>query len=200
MPQDGAYLFLLGLSCGITLCAATAYRRITPSWLRLLLMACSLFVASRYVAMALFTSPDAPSSVWVGLAVPSIFAVDQVLRHPAMTPTKLLRWCAPLVAAYAAVLGAATVSPVPDAFGWAPQLSQPWRTLLPVIQLLFVAGFVAVNGLFIMKVPVKPVRIALLVLATAQVFLLFGGLAAEMFAVLAVWYAFDTGTRLQQNI
>ena len=123
MPSLGAlYLFLLGLASGITLLAISAYRRVSPAWVKWLLVASGLFVISRYVAMALFASAETPEPVWgfrfcwfasyIGLTLPSVFAVDQLLRHPAMNPKKLLTWCAPFLVAYGAIILCADARPV----------------------------------------------------------------------------------------
>ena len=56
MPPAGAlYLFLLGLASGLALLTASAFRKVSPAWVRWLLLACGALVISRYVAMALQT-------------------------------------------------------------------------------------------------------------------------------------------------
>ena len=222
MPRVGIYLFLLGLACGITVLTTLGYRHVTPSWLRGFLIATGLFTASRYVAMALFTAADAPSRFWgwhycwfassLGLTIPSVFAVDQLLRHPAMTPTKLLRWCAPLIAIYAAVILFGRVSPGQDPLGWVPRLGGAWQLALSVTQGLFVVSFIATCGLFMVKVPSRPIRIGLFGLALAQSYLALDGiilalghayfrpyLYSDILALLAIWFAFETGAALQQQ-
>lgn len=222
MPQTSLYLFLLGLACGITALTTLGYRRVSPDWLRLFLIATGLFTASRYVAMALFTSADAPDRFWlwhycwfassIGLTIPSVFAVDQLLQHPAMTPTKLLRWCAPLLFIYAAVILFGHVSPARDPLGWVPHLHGAWRMVLGATQGVFVIGFLVICGLFMSKVPSPPIRVGLLALALAQGYLALDGillalgrsyfrpyLYSEIFALLAIWLAFDIGARLQQQ-
>ncbi len=64
LSLPGLYLFLLGLAMGISLLTITSYRHVSPRWLKWLLIASGLFVISRYVTMALFTSPQAAQSVW----------------------------------------------------------------------------------------------------------------------------------------
>ena len=64
LSLPGLYLFLLGLDMGISLLTITSYRHVSPRWLKWLLIASGLFVISRYVTMALFTSPQAAQSFW----------------------------------------------------------------------------------------------------------------------------------------
>ncbi len=174
------------------------------------------------MAMVLFTAADAPDRFWawhycwfassIGLTIPSMFAVDQLLRHPAMTPTKLIRWCAPFLLVYAAVILFGQVSPAHDALGWVPHLRGAWRMVLGTTQGVFVIGFISICGFFMTKVPSQPIRIGLLGLALAQGYLALDGillalgrsyfrpyLYSEIFALLAIWLAFDIGARLQQQ-
>jgi len=223
MPRLNIYLFLLGLAFGITVLTIRGYRRVTPRWLRSFLIATGCFVASRYLAMALFTTADAPSRFWawhycwfassIGLTIPSVFAVDQLLRHPAMTPTKLLRWCAPLLVIYTAVIVCGRVSPGQDPLGWIPRLGGRWQLALNITQAVFVVCFIGICGLFMAKVPSRLIRIALLGLMLAQSYLAVDGiilvlghwyfrpyLYSEILALLAIWNAYETGARLQQNV
>lgn len=212
----GAYLFLLGAASGLAVLAISSYRRLSPAWLKWLLVASGVFLVSRYVTMGLFTHPDAPERYWalrrcwyasaIGLTLPSVFAVDQLIRHPAMTPGKLLRWYAPFLAVYAAVMLLGNAQPAADPLiGWVPRLSPAWRLVVSVTQGLFVAGFLAVCGLLARKIPVRRIRMALSVLMAAQAYLAldglivaFGGwyprpfLYSEMAMLLALWYAFET--------
>lgn len=137
-PLARPYLFLLGLAAGLTILTATAYRRTSPAWLRGMLLACAALMLGRYVALAAHTSPDAAERFevlrrfWfasvIGLTLPSVFAVDQLVKHPAMTPMRLLRWCAPFLAASAAILLLAPLRLMPDSVGaWAVHLEAPWR-------------------------------------------------------------------------
>jgi hypothetical protein len=224
MPwAGGAYLFLLGLAAGIALLSLTAYRHVSPAWLRRLLLAAGLFVFSRYVTMALFTIPATPTALallrpcWfatsVGLTLPSVFAVDQLLRHPAMTPKRLLRWYAPFLAAYLAVLLFGRVSAEPDRVaGWSLHLTPVWQLLLSVTHTAFVLAFLGVCVSLMRKVPQRPIRVALAGLAAAYVYLTVDGLVlalggwyfrpylySEMLALLALWHAFETATALQRQ-
>ena len=224
MPlAGGAYLFFLGLAGGLSLLTTTGYRRVSPAWLRWLLMASGLFVFSRYVALALFTSPDAPREFWAwrrcwlatsaGLTIPSVFAIDQLLRHPAVSPKQLLRWCAPFLAVYSLLIAFGQFAAAPDrVVGWTLQLSPGWQTLLALTQAVFVLGFIGLGLLLIRKIPSWPIRSALIGLVVAQGYLGLDGLLlamgrwyfrpflySEMFALLALWYAYEVSASLQQS-
>ncbi len=217
------YLFLLGFAGGTALLALTAYRRASPQWLRWLLMLSALFSMSRYLTLALFTTPGAPDRFWplrhcwfatsIGLTLPSIFAVDQLVRHPAMTPKKLLTWFSPWLVAYATLIlfGRSTV--VPDRFvGWTLKLQPGWQWFLSIVQALFIGCFIMLSVQIFRKVPSWTIRHALLWLIAAQLYLGFDGLLnalgrwyfrpflySEMIAFLALWYAFETAAATQQG-
>ena len=222
--MTGAYLFLLGLAGGLALLSISAYRHVSPAWLRGLLIGTGLFVFSRYVAMALFTSPDAPQRFWVlrhcwlatslGLTLSSVFAVDQLVRHPAMSAKRLLRWFAPFLIIYALVILVGPMTPVSDRFvgGWVPRLSPGWQRLLSVTHSLFVTGFTGASLLLIRKIPSWPIRLALGGLVAAHLYLAADGLLlmlgrwyfrpylySEMLALLALWNAYETAAALQQR-
>lgn len=222
MTAHGAHLFLLGLAAGLALLTTTSYRRVSPAWLRRLLLALGAFVTLRYLAIAVFAEIDDPRGVWwlrrawfatsVGLTLPSVVALDQLLRHPAMTPAKLLRWFSPFLAAYAAVIVFGNYDLAPAAHGgWMPELSPAWRMLVSVVQSAFVLGFTAIAGFVMWRFPLKPARVALAGLLAAHWYLGFDGillaaggwypwpfLYSEMLALLALWAAFETAAALQQ--
>ena len=178
---------------------------------------------SRYLAMALFTSVDAPQRWWglrycwfatsVGLTLPSVVAVDQLLRHPAMSPKKLLVWYSPFLAAYAAVILFGVLTPTPDrVVGWIPHLSRGWQAVLSITQGILVLGFIGGGLLFMGKVPSRRLRAALLGLVVGQgglgidgLVLAFGGwyfrpfLYTEMLMLLAIWHAYETSAALSQG-
>ncbi|GEM_PF-2513577 len=219
----GRYLFFLGVAAGMTLLLLSAYRRVSPLWLRALLIATALFIISRYVTMALFTMGSAPQQFWalrrcwfatsVGLTLPSLIVIDQLLRHPAMSPAKLLRIFSPFLIAYGAVILFGVMSPQPDpVMGWTPRLSIGWQWFLGAIQTMFVLGFVTTCLLLMRKIPSPPIQRALLGLVIAHAYLGFDGLVlalgrwyfrpflfSEMVALLALWYAYETSARLQQT-
>ena len=220
-PLAGAYLFLLGLASGAALLTASAFRRVSPPWLKALLTAGSFFVIGRYVTLALFATAGSPERVWgwrhcwfaTSLVLPlqSAFAVDQLLRHPAMSSKKLLGWLAPFLIAYSAVILFADAEPVPDrVVGWSLRLAPAWQATLAVTHGLFVAGFLGVCALLMRRIPVRPIRIALLGLAVGQACLALDGLHlalgawyfrpylySELLMLLALWHAYETGTTLQ---
>ena len=223
MPPGAIYLFLLGLAAGMTFLTVSSYRRVSPTWLRWLLTISGLFVASRYLAMALFAATDSPQRVWgfrhcwfatsLGFPLAASFAVDQLIRHPAMTPTKLLRWLAPFLAVYAAVIFVAPMTASPDRIaGWTLHLTAGWQRLLGTTHLVFTGLFLAMAGLMMRKIPSHPIRIALAGLALGFVCLALDGLLAalrvwyfrpylfsELFMLLALWHAFDTASSLQNT-
>jgi hypothetical protein len=215
-PTAAAYLFLLGLAGGVSLLTLTAYRHVSPAWLRWMLFAAGLFVATRYVTMALFTSPDAPQRFgWLrpcwyatslGLPLACVIALDQLIRHPAMTPKRLLTWFSPFLAAYGAVIvfGAAVI--VPDrVLGWTLHLQPAWRAALSLTHTVFTLGFIGLCILMSLKLPSRPIRIALAFLVLGQMFLGFDGLVlalgrwyfrpylfSELVMLLALWHAYET--------
>jgi len=222
-PLAGAYLFLLGLASGMALVTMSAFRRVSPAWLKGLLLATGIFVIGRYVTLALFATAETPDHVWAwrrcwfatSLALPlqSVFAVDQLLRHPAMSPRKLLGWFAPFLIAYSAVTLFGSVTPVPDqVLGWSLRLGAGWQMGLAVVHSVFVVGFVGLCLLLMRKVPSRPIRVALLglilgtsALALDGVLLSLGRwyfrpyLYSEMLALFAIWHAFETGAALQRS-
>ena len=224
MPSAaGVYLFLLGMATGLALLTTTSYLGVSPPWLRWMLMASGLFVMSRYVTMALFTADEAPRyflslrPCWfatsVGLTLPSVCALDQLVRHPAMTPKKLLVWFSPFLIVYGVVLVFADATPVPDrVVGWMLQLGIGWRILLALVQGVFVLGFIGASLLLMRKIPSQPIRLALIGLVLGQGYLGLDGvllalgrwyfkpfLYSEMLMLLALWHAYETSARLQQS-
>ncbi len=186
LSRAGAYLFLLGLAGGLSLLTLTSYRRVSPTWLRWLLIASALSMFSRYVAMAAFTTTISPKHLrlvgWFvtlpGFILSSVFAIDQLLRHPAMTPKKLLARLPPFFAAWF------TAAPFP----W-------WSRILHGI---VAVAFAAICMVLIRKIPSRPIRLALLGLAVGQSYLALDGLYAEMAMLLALWFAYETSACLQQ--
>lgn len=217
-PSAGPYLFLLGLAAGMGLLTLTAYRAVSPAWLRRLLTVVSMCVIARYVSLALFAMLQQPPLPWllarcwyastVGLTLPSVVAIDQLVRHPAMTPRRLLTWFSPFLAVYVAtLLFGVVVPPIGE-----PVLAAPWRMVLSTTQAIFATSFIAACVLFIRKVPLLPIRIALAALAAAHTYLAVDGmilaaggwyfrpyLFSEMAALLALWFAYETAASLQTN-
>ena len=223
MPAGAIYLFLLGLAAGIALLTVSSYRHTSPAWLRWLLTLSGLFVASRYLAMALFAATDTPQRVWgfrhcwfatsLGFPLAATFAVDQLTRHPAMTPTKVLRWLAPFLAVYATVILVAPMTASPDRIaGWTLHLSTGWREVLGITHLSFTVSFLVIVFMVMRKIPSRPIRVALGGLAGGFLILTLDGLLSalhvwyfrpylfsELFMLLALWHAFDTASSLQNT-
>jgi len=205
----GAYLFLLGLASGIALLTISAFRRVSPPWLRWLLIATGLLVVSRYAMMAASMTTALSrllSGIWlvglIGFTLPATFAVDHIIRHPAMTPRKLLRWYIPLPV----VAGVAFMS----GLGY----------LLVILQAVACLGLAGLCLMLLLKIPSPSIRRALLGLVLAYGYLglsslliifslavdlqllpldLLDLLWPEMVALIALWHAYETGTRLQRE-
>ena len=221
-PLAGPYLFLLGLAGGFSILAISAYRRVSPKWLRWMLIVTGCFMISRYVTMALFTDSDAPNRYWalrhcwfassISLTLPGVFAVDQLVKHPAMTPKRLLQWFSPFAAVYASIILFGDVTPKADAIaGWMPTLSSGWRLLVTATQSVFVLGFLGLSVMFLPKLPDRRLKRALVLLTAGFAYLgLDGGLLAlglnyfrpflfsEMLTLFALWNAFETASSIQQ--
>ncbi len=176
--------FLAGVAFGLTFLLLTTYRHVSPAWLKQLLMSLALLLAARYAALALLTPAEEQlwQAVFPVLALSSVMAIDHVIRHPAMTPKKLLAWVAPAVAVDGAVI-----------------LLNAFR-LASLFHLLIAIGFSAACVMLARKIPSPPIRQALAALAAGQLLLVaVPGLPSEMAMLMALWFAYDTGTRLQQS-
>ncbi len=214
-----AYLFLLGLAAGVSLLTMSAFRRVTPAWLKWMLLASGVLVIGRYVAMAMFATAAQPHMVWgwrfcwfaTSLALPlqTAFAIDQLVRHPAMTPKRVLMWLSPWLAAYLAVILFGHVTAAPDRIaGWGLHLTPGWQRLLAAAHSAFVLAVLALAWRLVPRLPSTAVRLALLGLAAAQVALAADGMLvglgywyvrpylwSELLALTAVWHAFNTAER-----
>ena len=60
----GNDFFLLGLAGGIALGTITAYQRLSPPWLKWLLIVSALLMVGRYLMMGLLAGPHACDRVW----------------------------------------------------------------------------------------------------------------------------------------
>ena len=211
------YVFLLGLASGAALLTMSAFRHVSPRWLKWLLLFTGVLMIGRYVTLALYTTTDAPQRFpswlkhgWllssVGLTLPGVMAIDQLLRHPGMSPKKLLTWFSPFLAVYAAVILFGPLTPVPDrVVGWTLTLTPEWKGALSVVQAAFVVGFVGLCSMLVRKIPSPPIRSALVGLALAYLYLGVDGvlvalgcwyfrpfLFSELLTLLALWRAYDT--------
>ena len=215
-PVVAWYLVMLGLGMGLTVLLLTAYLYISPRWLKWVLLVIGLFVISRYVTMALFATSANPNTWWglrrcwfatsVGLTFPGVVALDQLVRHPAMTPKKLMQWFSPFLGAYAVVLLLGQFELVPDpVVGMSPRLVGWAVGVLAFVQAVFVTGFLGVSLLLIKKLPSPRIQMALAGLMVAYASLGLDGLLvalhrwyvrpflfSEIAALVALWFAFDT--------
>lgn len=211
-PGVAWYLFVLGVATGLVVLLLTAYLSVSPPWLRWLLLASGVLAAGRYVVMALFAVSADPQALWglracwfgtsIGLTLPGVVAMDQLVRHPAMTPKKLVQGYAPFAAAYLAaiLLGSYELAADPLA-GHSLRLVGWGRWLLAATHSVFVASFVWLAAMVCRKVPVPRIRLALGVLMAAYVYLWLDGvlqrpcLYSELLAMGALWFALETARR-----
>ena len=223
LSATALYLFLLGLACGTVILAVSSYRFVSPAWLKWLLIISALLMIGRYITLALFLNPNAPNRFWmlrhlyfahsIGLTFPSVVAVDQILRHPAMTPAKLMRWYSPFMVVYLTVMLFGRMGLQPDTlYGWAPHLEGAWRLLISITDAIFLIGFLVICFVLVRKIQLKPMRRALLCLSIGQLYLAIGlsllvsnrahfgpFLFSEIAMLLVLWYAYDTSAILQRT-
>lgn len=146
-----------------------------------MLIVTGLLLLSRYVTLAHFEVDESWLRWWrlisgVSLTLPGVFAVDQLVRHPAVTPKKLLREYSPWLIAY----GVMTLTP------W-------WRWAMPALTGLFAFVFLWICGMIIRKLPDRRIRLALVGLCLAYLSMVLSGLLfAEMVVLLALWHAYET--------
>jgi hypothetical protein len=210
------HLFWLGVAAGISILACTAYRTVSPRWLRRLLFLAGLLTISRYLAMALFAIHTDPKPSWLwkrcwfatslGVTLPSIVALDQLIRHPAMSPRKLLQWYSPFLMAYGAVLLWGNFQLAYDPLLGASVRLVGWgRWLLALAHGVFVVGFVLLGGMVVRAIRSWNIRLAVLGLMLAQGYLGLDGLLvgfglwyfrpfvfSEILALGAIWFALET--------
>lgn len=197
MTLEGA--FFAGLGCGLTLLLAAAIRPVSPRWLKQLLIGLLLLQGASYLLPVLTQTMTS-----TGLLLCSVFAVDQLIRHPAMSAKQLLVWCSPLI-----VFALATTAVLLFAPDKIPPL---WRScFLLGIPVLGSAGFALWVLLLFPKIPSREMRRALGLLAAAHTLqagaFLFSlwqaGLPAafhtDLLLLIALWHAYDTAYALQTN-
>lgn len=210
------YVFWLGLGAGLALLVMTSYRNISPWWLMWALLGSGALMIGRYVTMAVFAAGASPTAVawlqrfWfgsaIGLTFPGFVALDQLVRHPAMTPKKLLRAYAPFLAVYALVilLGTTQVTMNP-VIGVRPRLAGWAGILLGLAQAVFVGLVVWLGAQLSRKLPSPHIRRALWILMAAYLYLALDGallamgawyrwpfLYSEILTLAALWWAFET--------
>jgi hypothetical protein len=216
---QGWYLFWLGLAVGVSILAVSAYVAVSPRWLRVLLYVAGGLTASRYVAMALLTIDANPTPLWLwkrlwfassfGLTLPSLVALDQLIRHPAMSPRKLMMGFTPFLLVYGAVLLFGRFELKPDPVrGISPSVVGWGLGALALAQGVFVIGFLALGAILVRAVRSPRIRLALLGLMLAQGYLGLDGLLvrlgrgypwpflfSEILTLVALWFALDTAQR-----
>lgn len=215
-PLTGWYLFFLGLATGIIVLDVTVYRKLSPRWLRWTLIALAAFVASRYITMALFALSDEPRRWWalrycwlatsVGLTTPSLLVLDQLVRHPSWSATKVLRYFAPFLVVYLLVIvfGRFELRQDPS-LGWQLDLVGAWRLILAAVQAVFLLGFATLCTLLLLRLRSRRVRVAIAALLLAHLYLGLDGLLvafgvsyfrpflfSEILTLAAIGHAFDT--------
>ena len=223
MQTREAYCFLLGLSTGATILTITSYRRVSPAWLKWLLMGSGMLLITHYLTLALLTTPAPLHDTWplrfvwhtmsMTLLFPGVMAIDQLLRHPAMSPKTLLTWLAPVLTADAVIgsLARLTVTPNP-AGGWISSLDSGSMLLGTLLHEAVLVTAIAACLLLIRKPLPRLMRQALaglaggfavfgimLALFAARQWLQIPLLLSEVLLLLALWYAYETGAELQRT-
>ena len=175
-PSAGWTIFLLGFSAGLCGLLLHEYVLLSPRWFRWIVTLSGLGVISRYVLLAMIVITPPATLGWevrlidawasISLTLPCAVAVDQLVRHPAMTPKKLLGFYAPCAAALLVTF-----------------ITGSNRALLAVIHGAFALAVVWFSTLLIRKLPGTSVRLALAGLAAAQVVLAGCRLVGLLFAL-----------------
>ena len=183
-------VFLPGIACGMSLVLLTSFRTISTREIRWVLIACGLLLVSRYISLASTSPRYILGAEWfrlleiertLGLWVPYAISLDQVLRHPAMTPKRVLRGCVVVSLIYLL----ASYLPV-------PLISIALETLLA----LGLVGF----GLFLArKIPALREGLVPLVFGTVCLSLVRLGFVFELACLWFLWDTIDTARRLQQQ-
>jgi len=170
--------------------------------LRWLLVASGVLLVGLYATRPVIILRQAQtwvfSSWWaarfIGLTLPAVFAVDQLIRHPAMTPQTLLRGYVVVLVIVFAALG---LSPLVGALHF-------------FIQIAFLLGFTGVCLMLMRKIPSPPIQRTLLVLALAYGYLaltllwlspasLYPYPYPDMVCLVVLWYAYETGAQLARS-
>ena len=155
-------IFCLRLSTGASALLFSEYLALSPRWFRGVIAAAGLGVLLRYWLLVWTAITPVPLTAWmidgidlwaaIGLTLPCAAALDQLVRHPAMTPKKLLRAYAPIAVAW---MPAVVLGPLASA----------------VVQSAFALLIVWVGARLIRKLPVRKIRLSVAGLALAQLLL-----------------------------
>ena len=115
MPAPMAGFYMLGLVTGTALFPVWTFGRVSPSWMRGLILGCQLVIAAHYCLLGQMP-PAGPDDlqwfrpVWLAQGaqvIVSAVVLDQLIRHPAMSPRRLLLAAGPFAAVpvLAAIIG-----------------------------------------------------------------------------------------------
>jgi len=215
-PAVARHLFELGFAGGVSVLAASAYCAVSPRWLRGLLLACAALVIARYATLAALATATGLGGLapWhrlylgsaIGLTFPGVVALDQLIRHPAMTPKKLVTWYAPFCAIYAFIMLCGPLAITGDIVsGVQPHLAGWAAVMLGATQSAFVLGFLWLAWQAARRFPIATTRRAIFGLMAAYLCLGIEGVlvaigdrpthrfvVTEIVASLAIWFALDT--------
>lgn len=186
--------FLLGLASGLVLLPLMSYRHVSPGWLRAGLWAGGLLLLSRYLLIYGSAAANAALafSETAGFLLPAVVALDQLIRHPGMTPKKLvITWCLPLLA-------------VAGGICWWPAAS--------ALAVDLCGAALCAACLFLMtKIPLPALHRALFILSLSYGFWVVERVTArlhgsslpfalsELTLLIGLWYAYETAHSLQQG-
>ena len=169
-------LFFLGLASGVILLPLTAYRFVTPRWLRWVLWASGvlLLIRNLLIVRGIHAETAYAFIAMTGFTLPGVVALDQLIRHPNMTPKKLLvRWCLPLLG-------------IAGATCW-------WPGIAMTVGRLIGAALVGACLLLSAKIPVPSLRRTLLILGLAYSFWTVAPvLLSELVLLILLWHAYET--------
>ncbi len=202
-------LYLTGFASGTVLLALSGYRQASPSWLKWLLWATGAFLLTRYfmTILALQSFPEVFFQIhhyrWAVattcLGIPGLFVIDQMLRHPAMSPEKFARIALPVI-----VLQALCVV-LSDFVPWIMWLSFGiyQLTALGLVGFCLRLMFQVPNAL--MKRALAALIFGFGCLAVEGLISLQGnpfaapGLLSEIITLIALWYAYEASATLRQT-
>ena len=216
------YCFFLGLSIGISLLTMTSYRRVSPTWLRWLLIVSGILLIAHQLTLALVINSSSSDHLWalrvlwylmpMALLFPGIMAIDQLLRHPAMSPKRLLQWLLPFFGADIALMALARLTVVPDpTVGWMPVLAKGWAiSSLTLHEAMLAAAVVAClyligkplphamrQALWGLTIGLIALGLAIILLTVTRHWLILP--LSELPMLFALWCAYETSAELQRS-
>jgi hypothetical protein len=195
--------FTAGLSTGLALMLLLSFRPLSPRWLRWNLYLDGLFLAAfsatRGAVEATAYAQYSSFVLTLSLALPSLFAIDQLVRHPAM---RLQRLSMAASIAFLVIVLCYVLEGFTQARLWG-RLSLVWGACVALA-----IAFMAVR--FLKSVPHPTVKAALgglvlgLAAITAHHLLNLAGTAPEALmlleplAIFLIWFGFDKIPQAQQ--